>query len=130
MESAEILTDEEPGKCTNVHDNDKEVEEIAKKLRMMMALKLCKEDNVPNEVIPGLFIGSIGSALNKTALKDLGITHILCVADKINPAFPTEFIYKAIRILDSPDVSLQAYLQECFDFICFGLAAGKILVHW
>lgn len=130
MESAEILADEEPEKSSNVGINNKVAEEIAKKLRMMMALKLCKEDNTPNEVIPGLFIGSIGSALNKTALKDHGITHILCVADKINPAFPTEFIYKAIRILDSPDVNLLLYLQECFDFICYGLAAGKILVHW
>lgn len=130
MESAEILADEEPEKSSDVGINNKVAEEIAKKLRMMMALKLCKEDNTPNEVIPGLFIGSIGSALNKTALKDHGITHILCVADKINPAFPTEFIYKAIRILDSPDVNLLLYLQECFDFICYGLAAGKILVHW
>ncbi len=130
MESAEILADEGQLEPTAIPTKDRVVEELAKKLRMMMALKFCKEDNVPNEVIPGLFIGSIGSALNKPILKDLGITHVLCIADKINPAFPTDFIYKAIRILDSPEVSLQPYLQECYDFICYGLAAGKILVHW
>lgn len=130
MESAEILADVDLSVPSGNSTKDRVVEELAKKLRMMMALKYCREDNFPDEVIPGLFIGSIGSALNKPVLKDLGITHVLCVADKINPAFPSDFIYKAIRILDSPEVSLQPYLQECFEFICYGLASGKILVHW
>jgi hypothetical protein len=106
------------------------VNELMKKIRTMMIIKHCKEDNLPNEVIPGLFIGSIGSAMNKTILQELGITHILCVAEGIEPPYPNDFIYKQIKVLDSAEVSLAPHLESCFDFICFGLAAGKILVHW
>lgn len=44
----------------------------------------------------GLFLGSVGAALNKPALKNLNITHILTVAKSLDPAFPDEFIYKKI----------------------------------
>jgi hypothetical protein len=42
-------------------------------------------------------LGSVGAALNKEALKSLGITHILIVATSLSPAFPAEFNYKKIE---------------------------------
>ena len=106
------------------------VTNVMKQIRMFLALKYCKTDNIPAEVIPGLYIGSIGSAMSKNVLKELGITHILCVADSISPIFPEDFCYKIIKILDSPNVEITQYLPECFDFINSALLTGKILVHW
>jgi hypothetical protein len=37
-------------------------------IRSMVALKKMKDDSRPSEIIPGLFIGSIGAALKKTVL--------------------------------------------------------------
>ena len=34
------------------------------------------QDNVPAEVVPGIFIGSIHAAFNHEALLELGITHV------------------------------------------------------
>ena len=106
------------------------VSNVMKQIRMFLALKYCKTDNTPSEVVPGLFIGSIGAAMSKSKLKEVGITHILCVADSISPGFPEDFEYKIVKVLDSPDVEITRFLPECFDFINAALISGKILVHW
>jgi hypothetical protein len=111
-------------------DKDEFMSQMMKKIRMFLALKYCKTDNIPSELLPGLFIGSIGAAMCKTKLQDLGITHILCVADSINPIFPKDFTYKVVKILDSPEVRITDHLQDCFDFISSGILNGKVLVHW
>jgi hypothetical protein len=72
-------------------------------MKALTAMKLTKEDNQPGEVFPELFIGSIGAAYNQKSLQDLGITHILCTAAGIKPRFPTEFTYKMLECLDSPN---------------------------
>jgi len=45
----------------------------------------------------GLYLGSIGTAVNKAALKEHNITHILTVAGRIPPAHPDDFVYKIIN---------------------------------
>lgn len=106
------------------------VQNVMKQIRMFLALKYCKTDNVPSEVLPGLFIGSIGAAMCKGKLKEVGITHVLCVADSISPIFPEDFQYKIIKVLDSPEVEITEFLPECFEFINLALTEGKVLVHW
>lgn len=44
-----------------------------------------------------VFLGSVGVACNKDALKDLDVTHILIVARSLEPAYPNDFIYKKIE---------------------------------
>lgn len=56
-------------------------------IKALTAMKLSKEDSVPGEVLPGLYLGSIGCAYNKKALEQLGITHILTCAANIKPRF-------------------------------------------
>lgn len=126
-----FLTPEEP-KAEYNYDGSKEefVNKVMKQIRMFLALKYCKTDNIPAEVLPGLYIGSIGAAMSKTVLQELGITHILCVADSINPIFPDDFTYKLVKILDSADVRIVDHLNECFEFIEGGRNNGKVLVHW
>lgn len=58
-------------------------------IKAMTAMKLTREDNVPSEIITGLFLGSIGAAFNKESLIKHGITHILTCADKISPRYPS-----------------------------------------
>ncbi|XXG79410.1 hypothetical protein AAC387_Pa09g0484 [Persea americana] len=78
----------------------------------------------------GLFLGSIGVAHNKDILKRFNITHILIVAKSLDPAFPNDFIYKKIEVLDSPDTNLEQHFDECFNFIDEAKRmGGSVLVH-
>lgn len=45
----------------------------------------------------GLFLGSVGAANNKDALKALNITHILTAAKSLGPAYPNDFVYKVLN---------------------------------
>ena len=38
-------------------------------IQMLIAIRLIKDDNQPAEIIPGLYLGSIGTALKKEALE-------------------------------------------------------------
>nr|CAB3477955.1 unnamed protein product [Digitaria exilis] len=75
-----------------------------KQARVLMALmqgiwaaRYRKADNTPCPIEQGLYLGSVGAALNKEALKSLNISHILIVARSLNPAYPAEFNYKKIE---------------------------------
>jgi hypothetical protein len=57
-------------------------------IKAMSAMRLSKDDNQPAEIIPGLYLGSIGAALNKESLMRNGITHILTCAANMKPGFP------------------------------------------
>lgn len=58
-------------------------------IKAMTAMKLTRDDNVAAEIVPNLFLGSVGCAFNKESLTKHGITHILTCADKIQPRFPS-----------------------------------------
>ncbi|KAG8045135.1 hypothetical protein GUJ93_ZPchr0008g13835 [Zizania palustris] len=105
--------------------------------RVLMALmqgfcaaRYRKADNIPCPIDQGLYLGSVGAALNKEVLKSLSITHILIVARSLNPAFPSEFNYKKIEVLDRPDIDLAKHFDECFSFIDESISTGgNVLVH-
>ncbi|XP_062502970.1 dual specificity protein phosphatase 19-like isoform X2 [Corticium candelabrum] len=78
---------------------------------------------------PHVFIGSQDVAHNLELLQSVGITHILNVATGISNAFPENFIYQNIEILDLPDEDIWPHLLESFSFIQEGLNEGKVLVH-
>jgi hypothetical protein len=65
-------------------------------IKAMSAMRMTREDTIPAEIIPNLFLGSIGAAFNKKTLEDFGITHILTCANKISPRFPNVFIINNI----------------------------------
>ena len=56
-------------------------------MKALTAMKMTKEDNKPGAVFPELFIGSVGAAYNKEALKENGITHILTCAANLKPRY-------------------------------------------
>ena len=91
-------------------------------IKAMSAMKLTREDNVPAEIIPGVYLGSIGAAYNKESLKTNGITHILTCADKLKPRFPEEFKYECLPILDTPNENIVKYFRLANNFIADALA--------
>ncbi|GKV52475.1 hypothetical protein SLEP1_g59051 [Rubroshorea leprosula] len=69
--------------------------QISALLRVINVTRFFKQDNVPCQIEEGLFLGSIGAANNKNALKSSNITHVLTVA---RPAHTNDFVYKVIPI--------------------------------
>ncbi|ERN12348.1 dual specificity protein phosphatase 1 [Amborella trichopoda] len=105
-------------------------QKIATFLRAFYSARFARDDNVPCEIEPGLYLGSIGVAFNKDALKQRNITHILTVAKSLDPAYPNEFICKKIEVLDNPDTNIEQYFDECISFIEDARkAGGGVLVH-
>lgn len=106
-------------------------------MKALTAMKLTKEDPIPGEVYPDLFLGSIGAAYNKKTLQDIGITHILTCAANIKPRFPNDFKYHCLNCLDSPNQNLVKFFEEATQFIEEALVdnigketpLNKVLVH-
>jgi len=82
------------------------------------------------EIIQGLYLGSIDATQEKELLTEKNITHILTVAKGTQPKFPEDFKYLTISVIDSPSQNLIKYFDECFQFIDSARNSGNaILVH-
>ncbi|KAI4369614.1 hypothetical protein MLD38_018037 [Melastoma candidum] len=104
--------------------------QMAALLRVMSFSRCINEDNMPSKIEDGLFLGSVGAANNKAALKRLHVTHILTVAHSLKPAHPDDFVYQVIAVPDREDTNLRQYFDECFDFIDEAKqSGGAALVH-
>lgn len=68
--------------------NKQKLDKVLNTIKALYAIQHMKTDGVPAEVLPGLYIGSIGAALNKKNLHEAKITHILCCCDNIKSSFP------------------------------------------
>ncbi|KAN0043323.1 hypothetical protein ACTA71_010971 [Dictyostelium dimigraforme] len=79
------------------------------------------------EVLPNLYIGSIGAATCTTSLKEHKITHILSIST--NPPKIKEFTTLCINIEDESQKDISSYFQQCHGFIENGRKLGGILVH-
>ena len=111
-------------------ENKELATQLMQQIRMFLALKHYKTDNTPAEVLERVYIGSIGAAMSKNKLKDLGITHVLTLIDKMNPMFPDEFVYKCVSITDSAESDIVSEVDECLNFIKTAVnQGGKVLVH-
>ncbi|KAG6664436.1 hypothetical protein CIPAW_02G092900 [Carya illinoinensis] len=99
-------------------------------LQVLKVTRYVKESDTLSEIEEGLFLGSIGAAKNKTALKSLNVTHVLTVASSLPPAHPNDFLYKVINVIDRKDTDMKQYFTECFDFIDEAKRLGSgVLVH-
>ncbi|XP_039349691.1 dual specificity protein phosphatase 19 [Mauremys reevesii] len=79
---------------------------------------------------PWLLLGSQDAAQDLETMKKYGVTHILNVAYGVENAFPNDFIYKNISILDLPETDITSYFPECFEFIEQAkMLDGVVLVH-
>lgn len=81
---------------------------------------------------PRILIGDLASASNYEAMKDQGITHILCVLNGGCEQFPGDFEYKIFHANDDPWVDIYSFFDEGVKFIDSALTSSdrsKILVH-
>ena len=98
--------------------------------RVFSTMKMLKEDNIPIELINGLFIGTVGAAMNYKILKEKGITHIICAAMNIKEYFPKQFKYLTVKLLDSETENIKKYFDQTGKFIDDAFKEkGKVLVH-
>mmetsp|Transcript_34846 Transcript_34846/g.64987 ORF Transcript_34846/g.64987 Transcript_34846/m.64987 type:complete len:753 (-) Transcript_34846:599-2857(-) len=97
--------------------------------KMCLALETdVVQDNMPCEVYPNIYIGSIHAAFNQEALIDLGITHILN-ASRLPSTFPKTFTYLSIDIRDKEESNILSSIPAANIFIEAGVASGGVLVH-
>ncbi|KAL2078602.1 hypothetical protein ACEWY4_026287 [Coilia grayii] len=90
-----------------------------------------------DEVWPNLYIGNVSIAQNKTALQNMGITHVLNAAHSKRGSigdqsyYGSNFVYCGIPAEDSSTFDLDVYFQPAADFIHKALKTpdAKILVH-
>jgi len=89
------------------------------------------------EIVPGVFLGPYSAAQRTKldALKQHGITHIVCVrqdveAHFIKPNFPEEIQYLTLNIADSVTENIIHHFPTVKTFIDESLAnGGKVLIH-
>eukprot|EP01039_Chlorochromonas_danica_P000370 gene370-401_t len=106
---------------------------------------LVLRDGQPSPIdLPGdkknfLFIGSLGSAYNLSALQAASITHILCLSGIVRMKYYQHshhhsFVYLRLPMEDKIDFPLESVLDEAIAFIDSAATAastidGKVLVH-
>lgn len=86
-------------------------------LRVLATRRFAAADGELCEVVPHIFIGSIGAAENLPELRRLGVTHIICAASNLTPKFPEEFKYLSFNLLDNGSSRLDSCFEPCFKFI-------------
>jgi len=99
-------------------------------LQLSSTIKILKSDNIPLEIIPHLYLGSIGSASNLKELQKCKITHIVCCGENIKNFFPDKFKYFNIPILDSDKEDIKKYFESSYKYIDEAIKnKGNVLVH-
>jgi len=99
-------------------------------VKVLLVAKKVKEDCEPSEVLPGVFLGSVGAAHNKEGLRRCGVTHVLTVAASLAPKHPADFTYCLVDVADRPEEPINHHFERCLKFIAQALLdGGKVLVH-
>ncbi|OQS01428.1 hypothetical protein ACHHYP_01070 [Achlya hypogyna] len=86
------------------------------------------QDNIPSEVVPKLWVGSIHAAFNFEAIKERKITHVLNVSGTV-ATYPQDFTYLTIDIRDKEYTNILSCLPVTTVFLETGMQSGGVLVH-
>jgi protein-tyrosine phosphatase len=82
------------------------------------------------KIIDYLYLGSQDAATNKEELIKQNVRHILNVATGISSAFPNEFVYHNVEIMDLDEEPITKYFTKCFEIIQVAISKKEgILVH-
>jgi len=83
-----------------------------------------------HEVFPNVFVGDVYAAHNTCELKKHNITHVVNVACGVAPAFPQDFTYLQIPLLDCASEKIQDHFHKTSKFIQEALDnKGRVLIH-
>ena len=112
---------------------DSKVDKMFKLLNMIQltsTINILKKDNIPIEIIPHLYLGSIGCASNLKQLQNFKITHILCCATGIKKFFPDKFKYLHLELFDTEKEDIKKHFEEANKFIDEAIKNNEnVLVH-
>ena len=82
------------------------------------------------EIVQGIYLGSISASYNLQVLKNVGVTHIVSVIAGYDPPYPNDFKYLVINALDNKNNDLSNVFDKSNKFIDECLEEnGKILIH-
>ncbi|KAI6114137.1 phosphotyrosine protein [Pisolithus sp. B1] len=87
------------------------------------------------EILPGLLLGPFQASKSLSALKNLGVTHIVCIRDQkeafsVKPRFPDQFHYLVLDVEDNEEQNVIRLFPEADQFIQQAMSqGGKVLVH-
>jgi len=87
------------------------------------------------EILPGLLLGPFQVSKDLTSLKELGISHIVCIRDvkeafSVRPRFLGSFEYLVLDVQDSEEQNLIRLFPRAQQFITTALSqGGRVLVH-
>lgn len=120
----------------NGKTNGKDDSKIEKMLKLVNLIKwsstlnILKNDKEAIEIIPHLFLGSVGCASNLDELQKKNITHIVCCAKDLKKFFPDKFQYMNIDLLDDEKENIRKYFDDTNKFIKDGIDKnGSVLIH-
>ncbi len=84
-----------------------------------------------SQITSNMFVGDLASSLNKDAMKEQGITHIVSVINGSSEMFPEDFEYHIIHINDDSWVDIKQHFIETNKFIENASLnpVNKILIH-
>ena len=112
---------------------ESKMEKMVKFLRMIelsSTIKILKTDYIPEEIIPHVYIGTVGSATNLKQLEKNKISHIVCCASVVKSFFPDKFKYLNLDILDSDKADIKQHFEKSNEFIDKAIKNnGNVLVH-
>jgi len=83
----------------------------------------------PDQIIPGLWLGSAQSARNRHLLQRNKISHVLTIMEDPQSLYPHAFTYLFLKAQDVDVQSISEYFNQSNEFIEKGRKAGGVLVH-
>jgi len=87
-------------------------------------------DDSPTHIEKGLYIGTFMTEQNMENLQRLNVTHIIQVAEGLEPSHPEKFKYYNVNVKDLPSEDLVQYFSKCFAFIDEAIDSNSgVLVH-
>ena len=87
-------------------------------------------DEHPSQITPNLFLGNKISTYNNKFLKEIGISHIINIGDKLKINFPNDYNYLSIDIKDSNEELIYHFFNPVFEFVDKAVTDnGKVLFH-
>ncbi|CAA7261470.1 unnamed protein product [Cyclocybe aegerita] len=87
------------------------------------------------EILPGLFLGPFVASKSLDTLRNLGISHIVCIRDakeafSVRPRFPERFKYLTLDVEDNEEQNLIRLFPGAKQFIDSAIGqGGRVLVH-
>ncbi|CAD8093198.1 unnamed protein product [Paramecium primaurelia] len=106
------------------------VQNLMDKIKIILIMRQLKEDSIPIEIIPNLYLGCLGCALNKKKLLETNMKYILSACEMPKAPFSNDFTSLIININDSVDQDIKSKFDESNTFIENALNSQQnILVH-